>query len=91
MDPDTRRFELLQLEFDSLRALVSDVLAQISVSVTEEALRLQTYTGITGRDGIEMTSSNLLAAFCKGNEVLVAIPDGVTAKTCARFGSSRLL
>jgi hypothetical protein len=85
MDPETRRFELLQLEFDSLKALVSDVLAQIPVSVTEEALRLQSYTGIAGKDGIEMVPSQLLATFCKGNEVLVAIPDGVPAKECSRL------
>jgi hypothetical protein len=85
MDPETRRFELLQLEFDSLKALVSDVLAQIPVSVTEEALRLQTYTGIAGKDGVEMAPTKLLATFCKGNEVLVAIPDGIPAKECARL------
>ena len=85
MDPETRRFELLQLEFDSLKALVSDVLAQIPVSVTEEALRVQKYTGIAGKDGIEMAPSSLLASFCKGNEVLVAIPEGVPSKECARL------
>lgn len=85
MDPETRRFELLQLEFDSLKALVSDVLAQIPVSVTEEALRVQTYTGISGKDGVEMAPSKLLATFCKGNEVLVAIPDGLPAKECTRL------
>jgi len=85
MDPETRRFELLQLEFDSLKALVSDVLAQIPVSVTEEALRLQKYTGIAGKDGLEMAPSKLLADFCSGNEVLVAIPEGVPAKECARL------
>ena len=85
MDPETRRFELLQLEFNSLKALVSDVLAQIPVSVTEEALRLQKYTGISGKDGMEMSPIKLLASFCKGNEVLVAIPEGVPAKECARL------
>lgn len=85
MDPDSRRFELLQLEFDSLKALVSDVLAQIPISVTEEALRKQTYTGICGRDGKEMTPDKLLANFCKGNDVLVAVPSTVPAKECARL------
>lgn len=85
MDPETRRFELLQLEFDSLKALVSDVLAQIPVSVTEEALRLQSYTGIAGKDGVEMVPSQLLATFCQGNEVLVAIPEGVPSKECSRL------
>jgi hypothetical protein len=85
MDPETRRFELLQLEFDALKALVSDVLAQIPISVTEEALRQQSYTGIAGTDGIEMEPFKLLAAFSKGNEVLVAIPQGVPAKECTRL------
>jgi hypothetical protein len=85
MDPQTRRFELLQLEFDSLKALVSDVLAQIPVSVTEDALRMQTYSGICGHDGLEMTSDKLLATFCHGNDVLVALPTGFTAKDCARL------
>lgn len=85
MDPETRRFELLQLEFDSLKALVSDVLSQIPVSVTEEALRKQKYTGICGSDGKEMMPNKLLADFCRGNEVLVAIPDTVAAKECARL------
>jgi hypothetical protein len=85
MDPETRRFELLQLEFDSLKALVSDVLAQIPVSVTEEALRKQTYTSICGQDGKEMSPDKLLSNFCKGNDVLVAIPTGIPAKECARL------
>ena len=85
MDPKTRRFELLQLEFDSAKALVSDVLAQIPVSVTEEVLRKQTYTGICGNDGEPMPPTKLLATFCKGNEVLVAIPTGVSASECARL------
>ena len=85
MDPTSRRFELLQLEFDSLKALVSDVLAQIPVSVTEESLRKQVYTGICGKDGKEMAPTKLLADFCKGNDVLVAVPEGMPAKDCARL------
>jgi hypothetical protein len=85
MDPETRRFELLQLEFDSDKALVADVLAQIPLSVTEEALRNQVYTGVTSRDGKEMTSAKLLVDFCQGNDVLVAVPQGLPAKECARL------
>jgi hypothetical protein len=85
MDPKSRRFELLQLEFDSLKALVSDVMAQIPLSVTEEALRKQTYLGICGRDGTEMPLNSLLSQFCKGNDVLVAVPKGVAATECARL------
>ncbi|GKY91135.1 hypothetical protein MPSEU_000086300 [Mayamaea pseudoterrestris] len=85
MDPKSRRFELLQLEFDSLKALVSDVLAQIPVSVTEDVLREQTYLGICGHDGKEMPLNALLSEFCKGSEVFVAVPKGVAAKECARL------
>jgi hypothetical protein len=85
MDPDTRRFELLQLEFDSLKALVSDVLAQIPLSVTEESLRLKSYTSITSRDGVDWSPDKLLSSFCKGNDILVAVPTGVPAKECARL------
>jgi hypothetical protein len=85
MDPETRRFELLQLEFDSLKALVSDVLSQIAVSVTEESLRVKNYGAITGRDGIEYTPDQLLSTFCKGNDILVAVPAGTSAKESSRL------
>ena len=85
MDAQTRRFELLQLEFDSIKALVSDVLAQIPISVTEASLKSQAYTGICGRDGKEMTAAVLLKSFCKGNDVLVAVPSGMSAKECAKL------
>lgn len=85
MDPNSRRFELLQLEFDSDKALVSDVLTQIPAAVTEEVLKKQTYGAICGSDGKEMKSDVLLSEFCKGNDVLVAVPDGVPASECARL------
>jgi len=85
MDPETRRFELLQLEFDSDKALVSDVLTQIPVAVTEEVLKQQRYVGISGSSGTQMNSAVLLSEFCKGNDVLVAVPDGVPAVECARL------
>lgn len=85
MDPETRRFELLQLEFDSDKALVSDVLTQIPVAVTEDVLKKQNYVGICGSAGSEMNSGILLSEFCKGNDVLVAVPDGVAASDCARL------
>ena len=85
MDPETRRFELLQLEFDSFKALVSDVLAQIPISVTEDTLRKQYYIAIANQYGTEMIPSKLLASFCKGNEVLVAIPSNVSTAECIRL------
>jgi hypothetical protein len=123
IDPVTRRFDLLPMEFDSLKALVSDVLAEIPVSFTEANhrrgrsrrlsqhpfalilnrqlhrwaclvrpqprqkinLRLQTFTGLVGKDGVEMAPTKLLATFCEGNDILVAIPDGIPAKESARL------
>lgn len=85
MDPETRRFELLQLEFDSNKALVSDVLAQIPISVTEDTLRQQRYIAIANHYGTEMIPTMLLASFCQGNEVLVAIPDNVGSAECIRL------
>ena len=79
MDPKTRRFELLQLEFDSNKALVSDVIAQIPMSVTEEQLRLQQYDGVCDRGGMEMIKTMRLSDFCKTNEVVLAIPSGMSA------------
>jgi hypothetical protein len=85
MDPNTRRFELLQLEFDSLKALVSDALNQIPVSVTEESLRSQQYSGICGKSATLIASDQLLSTFCVGNDVLVAVPTLLTAKQCTRL------
>ena len=85
MDPKTRRFELLQLEFDSNKALVSDVIAQIPLSVTEEQLRQQQYEGVCDRAGMEMIKTMRLSEFCKTNEVVLAIPRGMSSKECARL------
>jgi hypothetical protein len=90
MDPQTYRFELLQLEFNSLNALVSDVLAHVPVSCLDDTLRKQAYSGVCGRAGQEMTSDKLLASFCHENGVLVAIPTGLSAKECARLAKAIL-
>ena len=85
MDPKTRRFELLQLEFDSNKAIVRDVLNQIHDSVTEEALRSQTYKGICDSTGQELYYSTRLCDVCTGSDVLIALPDDVDASDCARL------
>jgi hypothetical protein len=85
MDPKTRRFELLQLEFDSHKAVVRDVLSQIPHSVTEEALRQQNYTGVCDRTGQELYYSTRLADVCDGSDILIALPSTVEARECARL------
>ena len=85
MDPSSRRFELLQLEFDSDKAVVSDVLSQIALSATEESLRTQTYTGVADRTGAAKASADLLSGFCQANDVILAIPQGMKAAECAKL------
>eukprot|EP00526_Cylindrotheca_closterium_P013969 CAMPEP_0113624820 /NCGR_PEP_ID=MMETSP0017_2-20120614/12807_1 /TAXON_ID=2856 /ORGANISM="Cylindrotheca closterium" /LENGTH=344 /DNA_ID=CAMNT_0000534887 /DNA_START=201 /DNA_END=1235 /DNA_ORIENTATION=- /assembly_acc=CAM_ASM_000147 len=85
MDPSTRRFELLQLEFDSDKARVSDIIAQIPISVTEQSIRSQQYEGVVDASGTIMSESVRLVDFCSGRTVLVALPKGLTVKECVRL------
>jgi len=87
MDPNSRRFELLQLEFDSDKALVSDVLSQISHSATEQTLRDMDYGGVCDRSGTEMISSMKLSQFCKSNDVVMAMPRGMKGGDTAKLSS----
>jgi len=97
MDPNTRRFELLQLEFDSQKALVSDVLRQIHTSATEKSLREMTYGGVCDVEGKEMIGGERLKQFCAGEdnagnsssagavEVVMAMPGGMTGAATANL------
>jgi len=85
MDPATRRFELLQLEFDSQQAVVRDILAQVPSSVTEEALRKQNYSGVCDCKGQELYYSTCLGDVCTGSDILIALPENLDAKECARL------
>ncbi len=85
LDPTTRRFELLQLEFDSLRARVVDILAQIPVSVTEDSIRNQQYEGVIVETCELMDQTARLVDFCRGKQVLVALPKGLSIKDCVRL------
>jgi len=87
VDSVSRRFELLQLEFDSEKALVSDALSQISLHVTEKVLRGQSYQGVCVADAEMKHRSENLFTFCKGNDVLVAIPVGTLASDCAKLAN----
>jgi len=85
MDPSTRRFELLQLEFDSDKAKVSDILAQIPISVTEASIRHQKYQGVIDHTHIPQNETAKLVDFCQGKTVLVAVPKGLPIKECVRL------
>lgn len=85
MDPNSRRFELLQLEFDSSKAMVRDVLRQIQCSATETTLRDMTYAGVCDQSGVEMIASYKLSKFCEGNDVVMAMPKGMTGSETAKL------
>jgi hypothetical protein len=85
VDPSTRRFELLQLEFDSQRARVADIIAQIPVSVTEDAIKKQEYEGVIGETTEGKGMEVPLFDFCKEKQVLVALPSGLPVKECVRL------
>jgi len=85
MDPTSRRFELLQLEFDANKATVGDIQHQIKHSATEKTLRDMVYDGVCDRTGVEMISSMKLLRFCNGGDVVMAMPRGMTGKETAKL------
>lgn len=74
MDPKTRRFELLQLEFDSSSATVSDIFAQIAVSATEPTLKSQQYETLIDLKGDELIASKNLAEYIDSAGIVIAVP-----------------
>ncbi|KAG7339764.1 hypothetical protein IV203_028225 [Nitzschia inconspicua] len=95
MDPISQRFELLQLEFDSWKAKVSDLLTQIPISVTEPSLKEQPFVGVLDSHGsLQEGSTRLMEAFgTDGSKtirsttklVLVAKPEGMSTKETMRL------
>ena len=85
MDPTSRRFELLQLEFDSERARVADIIAQIPISVTETDIRQQSYKHVLDETATLRDQATRLIEFCNGKHVLVAVPEGTPVKDCVRL------
>lgn len=66
---------------------MSDVLRQIQSSATEKTLRDMNYTGVCDREGMEMISSMKLSRFCKGNDVVMATPNGMSGNETAKLAS----
>jgi len=78
MDPASRRFELLQLEFDTTRATVADILQQIPISATEESLRTQKFDIVCDPAGLEYDHDKPLSDYVSGNAVVVTVPKSDT-------------
>ena len=74
MDPKTRRFELLQLEFDSSVAKVSDIYGQINASATEITLKSQEYNSLTNLKSEQLDDSKLISAYIDSAGIVIAVP-----------------
>ena len=90
VDPDTLRFELLQLEFEHPReASVNDVLSQIEESVTEPAIRKLQFHAVADRTGGRHERKDpLMNALtkCRGNrDILVAMSQGIDLERCSQL------
>lgn len=90
VDPDTLRFELLQLEYDNpTDAKVSDVLEQIPNSVTEPAIRSLEFQALVDRQGgtfgPTLSLAKALAHRRKSKDILVGLSKGVTPEHCGRL------
>jgi hypothetical protein len=78
MDPTTRRFELLQLEFETKNATVADILQQIPIAATEECLRTQSFNCVYDMDGNEYDDGKPLSECGKSNPVVITVPKTYT-------------
>lgn len=89
MDALSRRFELIQLAFDAENASVKDVIGQVSISATEEALRAQIYTDVCLADGTIMKNDAQLKDYYERiedqNNILLAIPSGMKPEDCTKL------
>ena len=85
IDINSRRFELLQLQFDSEDAKVSDILLQVPESATIESLRNQSFDQIVTADGEGRALDKKLVEFCDGCDLLVAIPAGLSPQGAVRL------
>ena len=78
MDPHTRRFELLQLEFDSHTATVSDITDQIAISATEPSLQGQQFdkNGLVTLKGTTLESGKKVGAYVDAGcaAIVIAVP-----------------
>ena len=90
VDPDTLRFELLQLDFDTPQeAKVGDVLEQIKESITEPAIRSLEFHSLVDRKGAQFSATTALAKALtnrkRSKDILVVLSKGVTTEQCGKL------
>jgi hypothetical protein len=85
IDPITLRFELLQLEFDARKAMVSDALAQIPESAMETSIKSQPYKGVIDGKLRPQLGKTLLKSFAKTKDVLVTMAASQSVEEASRL------
>jgi hypothetical protein len=83
MDTKTRRFELLQLEFDSGNAKVKDIFDQIPLSATEPTLKNQPYGRLCNLKGDNLDSNADLKSYISGAGIVIAVPADAKEKSAS--------
>ena len=73
MDPKTRRFEILRLEFDAV-AKVSDIYRHISASATEITLKSQKYNSLINLKSERLDDSELISTYIDSAGIVIAVP-----------------
>lgn len=95
VDPETLRFELLQLDFETPEAAkVMDVLDQIKDSVTEPVIRKQDFYAVVDRRGNQFSAATSLPKALtnrrRNRDILIGLSRGVSADKCGRLARSIL-
>jgi hypothetical protein len=85
MDPETCQFELLELEFDSEIAKVSDIYKQIPIAANDKFLQNAPYKAIITTEGEELIHDVNLSEYVTDVAVAIAVPKSINAsfQTCA--------
>jgi len=84
LDPNTRKFEFIHCYFDNETSLVKDIVNLIPKNSTFGPLRRQVYLGLCRpTTGEEMINSFMAKEYdIRDNEILIAIPRGLTGEKC---------
>jgi len=76
MDPTTRRFELIQLEFDIKKTNICDILQKIPMYSTEESLRNQKFSCVCNTEGVAYDHNKSLSDYVDGaSSIVLAFPE----------------
>jgi hypothetical protein len=90
VDPETLRFELLQLDFETpVAAKVQDVLEQARDSVSEPALKGLDFHAVVDRKGNQFSAAAPLTKALtnrkRSRDILVGLSRGVSVEKCGRL------